>query len=127
MLYFFTKFKTTKGTAMIKEINVQELIDLQKSQDITLIDVREPSEYQPESIKGAINIPLSTVSIQTIQPYLLDTADTIVFQCRSGKRSMVACEILANENISKKLINLKGGILAWVAEGYKVLNSTDKS
>ncbi|MBD8067372.1 tRNA 2-selenouridine(34) synthase MnmH [Bacillus sp. PS06] len=43
---------------MFKDIDVQQMIHLQKEQELTLIDVRSPSEYKESSIPGSINIPI---------------------------------------------------------------------
>ncbi|TDF96356.1 tRNA 2-selenouridine(34) synthase MnmH [Paenibacillus piri] len=43
---------------MFQDITVQELVELQRSKEISLIDVRSPSEYADSTIPGSINIPL---------------------------------------------------------------------
>ncbi|WP_442601407.1 tRNA 2-selenouridine(34) synthase MnmH [Paenibacillus sp. KN14-4R] len=42
---------------MFQDIRVEELLDQRKKQDVTLIDVRSPSEWEEFTIPGAINIP----------------------------------------------------------------------
>ncbi|NRA68047.1 MAG: rhodanese-like domain-containing protein [Pseudobacteriovorax sp.] len=68
---------------------------------------------------NTINIPLSELSLsrlEQISPELL-TQDPLYVICRSGQRSMMACQILANEGFAGQLINVDGGTLAWVEEG----------
>jgi hydroxyacylglutathione hydrolase len=43
----------------------------------------------------------------------------IVFQCRSGARSAIACSIAQAKGI-KNVINLDGGIVQWAMEGYPI-------
>ena len=56
-----------------------------------LVDVREPSEFASGSVKGAINIPLGSVSNNLSQ--FKGKPSVIVF-CRSGNRSGMATRIL---------------------------------
>ena len=44
----------------------------------------------------------------------------IVFQCRTGARSAVACSI-AQANGVKNVINLDGGIAQWDLAGYPIV------
>ncbi|WP_106766152.1 tRNA 2-selenouridine(34) synthase MnmH [Paenibacillus faecalis] len=43
---------------MFQDISVEELLELQSSKEISLIDVRSPSEFQESTIPGAVNIPV---------------------------------------------------------------------
>jgi rhodanese-related sulfurtransferase len=77
--------------------------------DIQIIDVRQPEEFSSGHIPGAKLIPLGELAAryQEIRP---DVESAIV--CRSGGRSMKACELLSNYGY-KKIHNLSGGMLAW--------------
>ena len=94
----------------IKEITARELKAIIDRKDkFTLVDVREPHEYQIAKIPGARLIPLGEVAQRSNE---LDTADDIVVHCRSGARSAKAIGVLRKMGF-KRLRNLKGGILAW--------------
>jgi adenylyltransferase/sulfurtransferase len=82
---------------------------MDKKDKFTLIDVREPHEYQIARIPGAKLIPLGEVMQRARE---LDTADDIVVHCRSGARSAKAIQQLQKLGF-KRLRNLKGGVLAW--------------
>jgi molybdopterin/thiamine biosynthesis adenylyltransferase/rhodanese-related sulfurtransferase/molybdopterin converting factor small subunit len=82
---------------------------MDRGDEFTLIDVREPYEYAIAKIPGAKLIPLGTVPERLHE---LDSSDEIVLHCRSGKRSAEALGILKQAGF-KKLKNLTGGILAW--------------
>src|SRR2546430_10453691 len=55
-----------------------------------LIDVREPYEYQAGHLAGAINIPLGELPGRVAE---VAPAGTTVFICRSGGRSLAACQM----------------------------------
>ena len=106
----------------IRLASVQEAANWQKNNDITLIDVREPEEFQAISIPGAHHIPLGDISLEAIN-LLHDPAKKRVIQCRSGARSMMACHQLKHEGITCDLWNLDGGILDWKAAGLSVIEA----
>jgi rhodanese-related sulfurtransferase len=104
---------------MIKEIDVQELkTKLESGEKFQFIDCREQEEWDESHIDGAIFIPLSSFQ-EKYEVLLKDKNETIVIQCRSGKRSMNACMFLLSKGYSD-LVNVEGGILAWTAAGFKV-------
>lgn len=105
--------EATVSTNGIKEITAMELKNLIDRHDkFTLVDVREPHEYQIAKIPGSKLIPLGEVAQRANE---LDTADDIVVHCRSGARSAKAIAQLQKMGF-KRLRNLKGGILAWSQE-----------
>jgi sulfur-carrier protein adenylyltransferase/sulfurtransferase len=102
--------EATVDTNGIKEITAKELKAMIDRKDkFTLVDVREPHEYQIAKIPGARLIPLGEVMQRAAE---LDTADDIVVHCRSGARSAKAIQALQKLGF-KRLRNLKGGVLAW--------------
>jgi molybdopterin/thiamine biosynthesis adenylyltransferase/rhodanese-related sulfurtransferase len=96
----------------IPEITPRELkTRLDKGDDIYILDVREPHEYQICNIQGHL-IPLGDLSRRMHE---LDSSKEIVAHCRSGKRSAEAVDFLRKSGF-RKIWNLKGGILAWSDE-----------
>jgi molybdopterin/thiamine biosynthesis adenylyltransferase/rhodanese-related sulfurtransferase len=96
----------------IPEITPRELkARLDKGDDIYVLDVREPHEYQICNINGHL-IPLGELPQRVHE---LDSSKEIVAHCKSGKRSAQAVEFLRGAGF-KKIQNLKGGILAWSDE-----------
>jgi molybdopterin/thiamine biosynthesis adenylyltransferase/rhodanese-related sulfurtransferase len=93
----------------VPEITPKELKQrLDRGDDLFILDVREPHEYQICNIGGKL-IPLGEISRRAHE---LDSSREIVVHCRSGKRSAEAAEFLRGVGF-RKLLNLKGGILAW--------------
>lgn len=101
------------------DITVQELkAKIQEKEDFLLLDVREPYEFEEASIEGARLIPLG--DIPAAIPDLMDYKDDeIVVQCRSGKRSATAQQILQQAGFTN-VRNLEGGIMAWLDANPKV-------
>jgi len=96
----------------IPQMSVTELKQkLDAGEDVFILDVREPYEYQIAQIGGHL-IPLGELPNRLGE---LDTEKNIVVQCKSGGRSQRAAEFLAQNGFSK-LHNLAGGILAWSNE-----------
>lgn len=97
----------------MSDITVKELkARLDRKDKFTLVDVREPNEYEIARIPGARLLPLSELQGRAHE---LDTADDIVVHCKSGVRSLKAIAALKLMGF-KKLTNVKGGILAWSDE-----------
>jgi adenylyltransferase/sulfurtransferase len=96
----------------VPEITPRELKSrLDRGDDIYILDVREPHEYQICNIGGHL-IPLGDLSSRVNE---LDSSREIVAHCRSGQRSAKASEFLRQAGF-RKIWNLKGGILAWSDE-----------
>ena len=103
--------KKTNGANMgIPEITATELKKKMDRKDkFTLIDVREPSEFQINQIPGSKLIPLGNVPERVHE---LDSADEIIIHCHFGGRSAKAVDFLQKMGF-KKVKNLAGGIDAW--------------
>ncbi len=94
------------------EITPRELkTRLDRGDDLFILDVREPHEYQICNLGGYL-IPLGEIPKRVSE---LDSSREIVAHCRSGKRSAEAVEFLRKAGF-RKIWNLKGGILAWSDE-----------
>ena len=99
-------------TTGIPEITPTELkARLDRGDDLFILDVREPHEYQICNLKGHL-IPLGELPKRANE---LDSSREIVAHCRSGKRSADAVKFLQQAGF-RKIWNLKGGILAWSDE-----------
>ncbi len=99
-------------TVDIPEITPTQLkARLDRGDDIYILDVREPHEYQICNLQGHL-IPLGDLPKRMSE---LDSSREIVAHCRSGKRSADAVQFLTKAGF-RKIWNLKGGILAWSDE-----------
>jgi len=96
----------------VPEITPRELkARLDRGEDLFILDVREPHEYQICNLQGHL-IPLGELPRRVHE---LDSSREIVAHCRSGKRSAEAVDFLRKAGF-RKIVNLKGGILAWSDE-----------
>ena len=94
-------------------IDKRELNMLLKSEeDFLLLDIRTKEEFMESKIDGAVNVPLSELlfNIDEIEDY---KDRKIVIYCRSGHRSITACNLLAMEGFND-LYNLEKGIIGYV-------------
>jgi molybdopterin/thiamine biosynthesis adenylyltransferase/rhodanese-related sulfurtransferase len=93
-------------------ITAPELKAMLDNDDIFLVDVREPNEYEIVSIPGATLIPkgefLSGAALER-----LPQDKKVVLHCKSGARSAEALAIVKNAGFSDA-VHLGGGVLAWV-------------
>jgi adenylyltransferase/sulfurtransferase len=93
------------------EITALELKQrLDRGDKLTIIDVREPNEYQINRIAGSILIPLGDIPKRVNE---LDPSAELIMQCKSGARSGRAADFLRSVGF-KHVLNLKGGILDWI-------------
>jgi rhodanese-related sulfurtransferase len=95
----------------ITAIELKKWID--EGSDFQLIDVREPHEAEIARIPQAKLIPLGSLPSRLEE---IDAGKTTVVHCRSGVRSAKAIEFLRAKGFENRLLNLKGGILAWSDE-----------
>jgi molybdopterin/thiamine biosynthesis adenylyltransferase/rhodanese-related sulfurtransferase len=103
----------TKPAAEESDINVHQLQNMiQKGEELNLIDVRQPNEWDICHLSEATLIPLDTLNERVTE---LDTSKEYVVMCRSGARSRKAIGYLKEMGFTK-LRNLDGGILAWADE-----------
>ena len=96
------------------EIPVEEVkLKLDGSEKFTLVDVREPSEYDICRIDGSVLIPLG--KIEEMKPQNLNglsQSDEIILHCKAGVRSLKAVKALKKigfENVK----SMAGGIEEW--------------
>ncbi len=87
---------------------------LDADDDIFLVDVREPNEYEIVSIPGAVLIPkdqfLTGAALER-----LPHDRKIVLHCKSGVRSAEALAVVKNAGFSDA-VHVGGGVLAWVSQ-----------
>ncbi|MBN1964443.1 MAG: rhodanese-like domain-containing protein [Anaerolineae bacterium] len=99
-------------------VSVQDLgAELVDNPNIVLVDVRQPEEYEPGHIMGALNIPLRDLAKNLA--LLPDTSAKIVVICGTGFRSaigMTALQILGYTDVR----SMSGGMAAWEAEEFAV-------
>lgn len=98
------------AAASAGEMTVQDLKRrMDAGEPLTIVDVRNPEEFQICRIPGSQLLPLPELNRRFRE---LDPAQEIILHCKSGMRSAKAQQFLRDQGF-KNTINLKGGILAW--------------
>lgn len=105
---------TASRVNKLQTVNAQTLQQLIVQQAVTLIDVREPSEYAGEHIPNATLVSLSNFDFRKIPQ---DSSKKVVLYCRSGNRSTMAAQKLFDTGFTT-VTHLDGGISAWKEAGY---------
>ena len=99
---------TASSQTEITAVELKQRLD--RGDQLTIVDVREPNEYQINRIPGSQLIPLGEIPRRYAE---LDPEDEIIVQCKMGGRSAKAADYLRSVGF-KRVLNLKGGILDWV-------------
>jgi rhodanese-related sulfurtransferase len=93
-------------------ITVEELKSRKDAgEKLHIIDVREPNEYEEYNI-GAKLIPLGLIQTMQVDEIEDLKEEELIIHCRSGKRSLLACQMLETMGFTNTK-NLEGGMLAW--------------
>ena len=83
---------------------------LDRSEDIFILDVREPQEHQICAIPGSTLIPLGDLPARLRE---LEGRGEMIVHCKSGVRSARAVKLLREAGFAGAK-NLRGGILRWI-------------
>ena len=104
-----------EGAKVVSAEDMQTLLQLE---NVQLIDVRTPKEFNGGYIENAQNINfLSSTFSENIKK--LDKEKPVIVYCRSGKRSAKSVKKLFEAGFTE-IYDLEGGIIKWKQEGFKV-------
>lgn len=125
----FTSSNGHKDSEM-KTINVHQLKDrIDAGEDLVIVDVRDPHEWEIVALDGTLRIPKGDIQAaknavlagrklreETVLADIPSDREVIV-HCRSGKRSADVIDMLREIGYNgDQLVNVEGGILAWAEE-----------
>jgi rhodanese-related sulfurtransferase len=109
----------------IKSIDMAALKTvMDQGEEMTVLDVREPNEYEAGHIPGAINIPRGVLEFKVWKmvagfPENTDTSKKIYIHCKSGGRAALATKSLQDLGFTNVvLVDMK--IAEWIKAGYPV-------
>jgi len=102
-----------KETDSVKSIPATEFASKVKTNELTILDVRKPSEFQSEYVESAQNFPLDYINDNFEE---LDKDQEYHVHCAGGYRSMIASSILKSRGVHQ---------LVDIAGGYKAIKETD--
>jgi rhodanese-related sulfurtransferase len=113
------KTNTTDAAATsVSHVNGKEAGKLVAKGDVTVVDVRTPSEFEDGHIAGATNIDYTDDKFAA-ELGKLDRDKTYLVHCASGRRSTSSLAKFKALGF-KKVIHLDGGFKAWEAAGNPV-------
>lgn len=96
---------------------VREFIDRKNEEDYTIVDVRQPGEYERGHLPGARLIPVGQLADRTAE---LDPGKTTIVYCAAGVRSRAGASILDRAGF-REVYSMSGGFNSWqglVATGF---------
>ncbi len=108
-LTFFNEMKI--ATQRFASLTPSAAVKLMNTEDVVLLDVREPSETVGGKIAKAIQIPVGAVA-KRIGELEKHKTKTMLVYCKTGARSGLACKELSKQGFDK-VYSLNGGITAW--------------
>jgi rhodanese-related sulfurtransferase len=88
---------------------------------LTVLDVREPIEWQHGRIDGALHVPMAQVPARVAE---IPAEGQVLVVCKVGGRSAHVTAFLQEQGIDA--VNLAGGLVEWVAAGRPLLGDTDE-
>jgi rhodanese-related sulfurtransferase len=97
-------------------ISVERVYEIiENGEDYTILDVRNPDEYEEGHIEGAVLIPVSELEDRLDE---IPGNKPVITYCKAGSRSARAASILV-ENGFLEVYDM-GGITEWIDSGYPV-------
>ena len=110
ILYFIVSSKGGSGSP-VKSVSPMEAKQLLSDKSVIALDVRTPAEVKAGKIKGAKALNVTSMNFAKGLEEL-DKSKKYVVYCRSGKRSLKACQIMASKGF-EDVVNMNGGYMAW--------------
>ena len=108
----------SEAKAETEQADVESVHDaLNNAEDVTVVDVREPAEYEEAHIPGARLIPRGLLEHEAAEQ-LPDKDARIVVYCGAGGRGSLAARSLKEMGYTN-VANLDGGVNAWRERGYE--------
>lgn len=108
-LVFFNEMKI--ATQRFASLTPAAAVQLMNSEDVVVLDVREPAETVGGKIAKAIQIPVGAVA-KRVGELEKHKGKTVLVYCKSGARAGLACKELSKHGF-EKVYSLNGGLLAW--------------
>jgi len=110
------KAEDMPDNAAYHKISAEEAYEMMVSQEVVIVDVRTPEEYDGGHIPNAILVPNESIG-DDMPEALPDKEATLLIYCRSGRRSKEASEKLLK--LGYKSIYEFGGVIDWPYELVK--------
>ena len=96
------------------QISQEEAKKMMDEQDVVILDVREPDEYNSGHILNAVLLPVGTITEETAADVIPSKDSVVLVYCRSGNRSKTASDALVRLGYTN--VYEFGGIITWPYE-----------
>ena len=103
-------------TDSVQSVAADDFAEKFKNDDLTVIDVRKPTEFEEGHVEGARNLPLDHISDLMAE---FPKNDPLYLHCAGGYRSMIASSILKARGFDN-VVNIEGGFGAMTKAGVLV-------
>ena len=104
-----TSNKQPSGEEVMFPDDAEKFMSQHAEGTYTLLDVRQPTEYEDEHLPGAKLVPLPEL-VDSLEG--LEVEKPIIVYCAVGGRSRMAAQLLVNQNF-QKVFYLEGGMEGW--------------
>jgi rhodanese-related sulfurtransferase len=105
----------SSSNSAVTDLGAKEFVSQSQAVGVVVIDVRTPGEFSEGHLVNALNLDVQSSSFQS-DIASLDKTTTYALYCRSGNRSGVAAEIMAEAGFTK-ILNAKVGFVDLVQSG----------
>lgn len=106
----------------VSKTTVNEVADRVTESEVTVLDVRNLSEFEAGHLPGALHVPLGHIAARLNE---IPRDKPILVQCQGGTRSAIATSVLQRHGVSGA-IDLRGGFSAWQSAGKTVVHKEDR-
>jgi rhodanese-related sulfurtransferase len=102
---------------LVEPDRASEIID-EGSDDLVLLDIRTPDEFNQAKIDGAVNIDYYAADFRD-RLAELDREVTYVVYCRTGNRTETGVQIMQELGFTR-IYEIDGGIARWYEAGFPI-------
>jgi len=109
--------KAGQALGTVRKTDVAQLAPKLAAGSVTVLDVRNRSEYEAGHLPGSLHIPVGYLAERLAE---IPRDKPIVVQCQSGARSAIATSVLQRLGVTDAT-DLVGGFVAWANAGKEVV------
>ena len=107
-----------EAKARVTQVTPNDVLQMRsRGDDVVLLDVREPNEWNLGHLPDAIHIPRGILE-SSIEPRVARDKRVVIY-CASGNRSALAAETLQQMGYAD-VASMSGGFRGWVEAGGEV-------
>lgn len=109
---------TESANPEIEVVTPEEMQEISELEDVQLVDVRTPEEFDKGYIANAQNINYNSPSFEA-EIEKLDKSKPVIVYCQKGSRSAKCAKKMKDAGFVK-IYDLEGGLAKWKYKGYDI-------